>query len=45
MASQSPTERQLAYLKALGHGGIPATRLDASRRIDELLSKREVRDE
>jgi hypothetical protein len=45
MASQSPTEKQLACLKALGHGGPPANRLDASRRIDELLSRREVRDE
>jgi hypothetical protein len=40
MREQAPTERQIKYLRRLGHHGPrPADRLEASKLIDRLLSK------
>jgi len=36
LATQPPTEKQLAYLRVLGHYGPVVSRAEASRLIDEL---------
>lgn len=44
MAAQPPTEKQLGYLRKLGHAGpAPASKAEASAQIDRLLARRAVR--
>ncbi|MCX7601462.1 MAG: hypothetical protein N2Z75_05910 [Meiothermus sp.] len=42
METQPPTEKQLAYLRALGHTGEVANRLEASRLIEQLKGRSHV---
>ncbi len=42
MSAQSPSEKQLAYLKSLGCSVVPQTKLEASELIDSILKKRKA---